>query len=158
MKNERAKHIMYIIIGVLLFISIVLNLILVYQHEFYLDFEEVYREKREDIKIMGRWYSIKDKKYRGFYSEENFPNYNFDCDNYTYIVTFGYELETISYSFSRMIDKRKVSLGLPRQFVGEVVYEDVPTNYVYIYKVKKLNIDRDVKASEKQCIIFLGVD
>ncbi len=158
MKSEVKKRIMYITIGALLLISIVFNLILLYHHEFYLDFEEVYREKREDVKVMGRWYSIKDEKYRGFFSEENFPNYDFDCDNYTYIVTFGYELEAISYSFSRMIDKKVYTLGLPIQFVGEIIYKDLPTNYVYIYKVKKINIDRDIKASEKQCIIFLGDD
>ena len=94
-----------------------------------------------------KWFTVRDGKYNGFFDLEMLESYigeeheKLDVVDYTYIVTVGRQLKSISYSYSQM--KNRNSIGLPKQFIGKVVLSEEQTNKIYVYKVKKIDIDCD---------------
>ena len=128
-----------VLIGVLIFISL-------YNRVFLLDFTLIETVKNDTIpQITSRpiWLSIRDEKYCGFYDTEYFSDYGIDVDkldlnNYTYIVTFGYKLNSISYSPR----KCNYTSGLfLREYTGIVDLDDNFNFEIYVYQIKKMNID-----------------
>lgn len=101
--------------------------------------------------LFTSWFTIRDQSYNGFYDEgqldfmvkskDDLKNYDFDYDNYTYVVTVGHELKKISYSYSQM--KNRKFLFIPKQFVGNVILDKNNTDNIYIYRIKKMDIDYD---------------
>ena len=115
---------------------------------FSIPFEYVAKYKAEDIEKMPIWFSVRDKKYSGFFDEELLSEHcvgyrkdELDLENYTYIVTCGHKLKEISYSFCET--KNRKLLFIPKQYVGRVILYYEENSYIYIYKVKKIDIDCD---------------
>ena len=143
-----------VVLYVLIFIGLT-NFI--YKIEFKLTFEQI-----EQIPISTDsnhknglvWFTLRDEKYNGFFSTEMLDNYgttsdelNMDFSNYTYIVTLGHKLENIRYSFSQM--KNRKYLFIPKQFVGIVNLQYEYSPNIYIYRIKKMDIDCDYHEPNK---------
>lgn len=143
-----------VVLSVLIFIGLT---IFIYKIEFKLTFEQT-----EQISISTDsnhknglvWFTLRDEKYNGFFSTEMLDNYgttsdelNMDFSNYTYIVTLGHKLENISYSFSQM--KNRKYLFIPKQFVGIVNLQYEYSPNIYIYRIKKMDIDCDYHEPNK---------
>lgn len=122
-------------------VLLVLNIYLVYNHYFELDFIKV-TDYTSDFKTSKSqnlyWFSLSNG---GCFTKETLDRYGVDLDfepdysKYTYIVTVGYKLNDISYS----LNARKNHV----QFIGKVILDDEFTNKIYIYRVKRMNIDCD---------------
>ena len=143
----------------ILFLLVVLlsvSCVALYNVKFNLPFEPVERIAVKDIPDSElAWFSLRDEKYSGFFTLEKLTEYgadasdlSFDFSHYTYIVTCGHELRSIKYSLSQTKNRR--FLFIPKQFVGivELQYDSSP--YVYIYRVKKLDIDCDYHERSKK--------
>lgn len=94
------------------------------------------------------WFTLRSPEYHGFYSEElldtlkvDYDDIIFDYDHYTYIVTLGHELLNIEYSRSDM--KNRIYGIFGKEYVGHVTLKEEFTNKIYIYRIKKLDIDCD---------------
>lgn len=133
------KRIFLILIMVIL---IIINILLIYKHYFKIKFEEVYRESyivSEDSII---WHSTRAETLSnsGCNNKEifsvDFNDYNFE--KYTYVICYGHELVDLSYSFSEI----KNSNGL--YFIPRAVLKMEKKDMVYIYRLKKINIDYDM--------------
>lgn len=104
------------------------------------------------------WFTLRSSEYSGFYSEEsldtlgveNYEDIAFDYDRYTYIVTIGHELISIEYSRSDM--KNRIYGIFGKQYVGHVTLKEEATDKVYIYKIKKMDIDCDYHEPERDVI------
>ena len=103
------------------------------------------------------WFTLRDEKYHGFFDEtrlenllktkEKLNNYDFNYEKYTYVITVGHELKQISYSFSQM--KNRKFLFMPKQFVGNVELTKEYTDKIYVYRIKKMDIDCDYHNRER---------
>ena len=103
------------------------------------------------------WFTLRDEKYHGFFDEtrlenllktkEKLNNYDFNYEKYTYVITVGHELKQISYSFSQM--KNRKLLFMPKQFVGNVELTKEYTDKIYVYRIKKMDIDCDYHNRER---------
>ncbi|MBO4867694.1 MAG: hypothetical protein J5582_14230 [Ruminococcus sp.] len=72
---------------------------------------------------------------------DEFSGYDYDFDGHTYIVTFGYELEDISYSrASRPIVSEH---GYYNYHVPNVWLSSDKTDKCYVYELPKVNIGCD---------------
>lgn len=142
----------------ILFLLVVLlsvSCVALYNVKFNLPFEPVERIAVDDIPDSElAWFSLRDEKYSGFFDIEKLTEYgadasdlNLDFSHYTYIVTCGHELRSIKYSLSQTKNRR--FLFIPKQFVGIVELQYDPSPYVYIYRVKKLDIDCDYHERSK---------
>ena len=80
--------------------------------------------------------------FRVFPEGDYFADEQFDLDfeNYAYIVTVGHELSRLRVSFSA---RRQTSP--PREFHGIVTLQDEPTDNIYIYRIRKWNIEHNFK-------------
>jgi len=92
-----------------------------------------------------KWFSVRDEKFQGFHGtgEEmlrGFTGKSFDLDieNYTYIVTIGHELESLKFSLSAIKNTFP-----PKQFVGIITPKEERADLIYIYRIKKMDIDYD---------------
>ena len=127
----------------------------VYNAKFDLPFEPVERIAVKDIPDSEpAWFSLRDEKYSGFFTLEKLTEYgaessdlSLDFSHYTYIVTCGHELRSIKYSLSQTKNRR--FLFIPKRFVGIVELQYDPSPYVYIYRVKRLDIDCDYHEMSK---------
>jgi hypothetical protein len=142
----------------ILFLLVVLlsvSCVALYNVKFNLPFEPVERIAVDDIPDSElAWFSLRDEKYSGFFTLEKLTEYgvdasdlNLDFSHYTYIVTCGHELRSIKYSLS--LTKNRRFLFIPKQFVGIIELQYDPSPYVYIYRVKKLDIDCDYHERSK---------
>ncbi len=102
------------------------------------------------------WLSLRHPDYNGFYSDEILNQYRIDMDleydKYTYIITFGYELKQISYSYDT-VKNRKI-LFIPKQFIGKVILLDEFKDKLYIYKIPKMDIDCDIHERNREVYFF----
>lgn len=142
-----------LIIFVIMLIFVAVTVIL-YKSYFSISFEKIY-ECNADIPEENDlyWFTQRDASYDGFFGTNNDWIYNlvdksvdiesmhFDYNNYTYVITIDHELKKISYSYSDM--KNRKFLFIPKQFVGNVVLDSKETNKLYIYRIKKMDIDCD---------------
>ena len=62
----------------------------------------------------------------------------YDLDEYTYVVSFGYELKEISCSLSEL----KRTQGF--YFVPKMVFNPLRKDFVYIYRLPKIKLDCDI--------------
>lgn len=139
------------IIPVVIIVALITGYIF-YNKDYNLGYTLVYSESCDNINADEYWFSLRDEKYNGFFTEEYLRNYgvgfsDFDYENYTYIVTFGHELKEITYSPKEM--KNRVMVIFPKQYIGKVVLCKENTGKVYIYRVKKMDIDCDFHEREK---------
>ncbi len=72
---------------------------------------------------------------------EDYETGQLDRENYTYVVTCGHKLKNISYNLFET--KNRKFIVFPKQFVGRVVLEYEESDNIYIYKIKKIDIDCD---------------
>lgn len=143
-----------VVLSVLLFLILI---ILMYKKEFKLSFEQIEQIPVSTNSFSDKeliWFTLRDEKYCSFYSSEILLNYgvspdkiNMDFSKYTYVVTIGHELESINYSFSRM--KNRKFLFIPKQFVGIVNLQYECSPNLYIYRIKKMDIDCDYHEPNK---------
>lgn len=120
--------------------------------DYNLKYTLVYSEFCDNINGDEYWFSLRDEKYNGFFTEGYLRNYgvefsDYDYENYTYIVTLGHELKEITYSPKEMKDR--VMVIFPKQYIGKVVLDKNDTGKVYIYRVKKMDIDCDYHERSK---------
>lgn len=136
------------IIFVLSLVVFVLLTFIIYKAHFNLPYEYVGSFNIADDENVPLWFSVRDDKYYGFYDEKCLLKYcedynigTIDTQKYTYIITCGHKLSSISYSFSEM--KNRSFIIFPKQYIGKVLLEYEETDMVYIYRVKKIDIDCD---------------
>lgn len=94
------------------------------------------------------WFTLRDEKFNGFYSTEKLKQYgietdniSFDFEHYTYVITIGHKLKDIKYSYS--LTKNRKLLIFPKQFIGRVTLDKDSENKIFIYKIKRMDIDCD---------------
>lgn len=150
--NKTVRNItLILLVIILLVLSIIIIGRIFYYKEYVLNFETVAEiDKGQDDNDLY-WFTLRDEEYHGFYGVEmlenlsfntdDISNIDFDYNNYTYVITVGHELKNISYSYSDM--KNRKFLVIPKQFVGNVVLDSKGTDKLYIYKIKKMDIDCD---------------
>lgn len=151
--NKVIKTAIVILISIVLLVILVMIIgrIFFYNQKYPLDFEKVTEIKKGQDNNDLYWFTLRDEEYNGFYGIEmlenlssnidDVDNIDFDYENYTYVITIGHELKSISYSYSDM--KNRKFLFIPKQFVGDVVLDSMETDKLYIYKIKKMDIDCD---------------
>lgn len=150
---------------VLIFIIIALiltDIITLYHHDFEIQFEKVGEfdivEKPINGGLGAFWIALRSPAYNGFFSNDILKNnfnieFNeFDFNKYTYIVTSGYELKQISYSYDTM--KNRKFIAIPKQFIGKVVLWDEYKDKIYIYKIPKMDIDCDFHERNREVYFF----
>lgn len=115
-----------------------------------IQFDKIYESKVELDSYSDQlvWFTLRDKCFDGFFDISmlerlgvDYSNMKIDYNNDTYVVTIGYELVNLSYSYSDM-KNRKLGI-IPKQFVGKVGLKDEFKEMIYIYKIKRLDIDCD---------------
>lgn len=142
-----------IFISIIFIMILMLLSVIIYHTNFSLQFEEVgCFDGKINSESNSVWFTLRDESYSGFYeetrlenllkSENEFSNLDFKYDEYTYIITIGHELNKISYTFSQM--KNRKLMIIPKQFVGIVDLKKESTEKIYIYKIKRMDIDSDV--------------
>ena len=71
-------------------------------------------------------------------SESDIPE--FDLENYTYIITYGQKIKSLSYNVWHVIDVPSYT----GEKVGYMVLEDiVERNTIYVYRIPKMRINND---------------
>lgn len=150
-KIIRIVFVILVIVLLLILSVIIIGRIFFYNQKHTLDFVKVTEIDRTPDDNDIYWFTLRNEEYNGFYGIEmlenlssnidDVDNINFDYDNYTYVITVGHELKSISYSYSDM--KNRKFLFIPKQFVGNVVLDSKATDKLYIYKIKKMDIDCD---------------
>ena len=113
-------------------------------------------EKTLDISSVNervKWFTISDNNFEKLdlsdYAEKAIINQLdselIDTDNYTYIVTIGHRLKGFSYNYTRCSLRRFI---IPTEYIGRATLESQSTGKVYVYKIRKMNIDRDYHGGE----------
>lgn len=136
------KKIILIISSILL-----ITLLFIYFRNNRLEFSEVYSESscgtiRENSPY---WICIKDNDLHGFFGVEYLDQYNvdyneWDLEHYTYIVTFGYEMKKIEYSYS---DCRNWHFSIiPNNYLGKLTLSGEKTDMIHIYRTKRVDIEQ----------------
>ncbi len=150
------KTVKYVLIAlsILFFLGLC---VFIHKKDFKLQFEQVEQISVSDDLVNKNelvWFTLRDGKYNGFFSEEILDDYgvspdkiNMDFSEYTYVITVGHKLENISYSFSQM--KNRKFLFIPKQFVGVVNLQYEYSPNLYIYRIKKMDIDCDYHEPNK---------
>ena len=145
---------MIIILTVLIVTAIVIK---PYDREIELEFEfvDVIENVKADDLNYRYWFTLRDEKYSGFVEASILDEYEydtsiFDFDNYTYVITLGHELKKIEYNFAYM--KNRIYIVFPKQFIGKVTLNSVKTNDIYIYKIRKMDIDYDYHDPSKRVV------
>ncbi len=163
MKINKRKFSHLILLFLFIFL-IVINLIQLYFHDFNIKFEMVY-ESDNLVNLTNEispnydgttWFTLRNKSYDGFYSEEYLKEFDidfkqFNYDKYTYIVTVGHTMKSISYSYDTM--KNRKLLVLPKEFIGKIVLNDKFENKVFIYKIKRIDLDCDYHQKNRMFIL-----
>lgn len=129
-----------------LIIALIIVVLFIYFHNFKPEFTEVYSNSSNGTikENSPYWICLKDPDYNGFFSIGFLEQYNVDYDewdleHYTYIVTFGYEMKNIEYSFS---DCKNWNYSiLPKNYLGKLTLTSEKTDIIHIYKIKKVDIE-----------------
>lgn len=66
----------------------------------------------------------------------------FDVERYSYIVTVGHKLKSLKYNFLKCNQRNEFLL--PKQFIGYATLDKTQTDRIYIYRIKKMNINCDI--------------
>lgn len=130
------------LIGSVLLVLIVL--LQLYYKSYPIEFEEVYKCENigNNSYIDGAvWLTITDEKFNQFYNTEDLEKmlqYDFDKENYSYIVCYGHELKKLSFQVSN--PKRRILLFVPYEIVGNALLDKNEDNMIYVYRIKKMNL------------------
>lgn len=145
-----------------IFISVTLIMILLfflgkltYYHRFNINFESITSVKVSDSLIssgvLPYWFTLRNN---GWYTKDVLPesiqdseDLVFDFKHYTYVITSGYEMEKLEYSFSNMKNRRKY-IPLPKQYIGEIYLNKNYDGMIHFYRIKKIDIDHDYHLPE----------
>lgn len=127
----------------ILVVSILLLFVLFYRFD--LDFKMVY-SCTTDGKVKEntpKFICIKDPDYNGFFDKDFLKQYNvsysdWDLNEHTYIITFGYELRKIEFSYSKCVKWDSI---IPGNFQAFVTLSKVRTDKIYIYELKKIDLE-----------------
>ena len=94
------------------------------------------------------WFSLRHDDYQGFFSSDILKNLGvdaesmiFDFEQNTYVITIGHELRDIKYRYSTFKKRRFVIL--PKQAIGIVTLDGSLVNKVFVYRIRKMDIDCD---------------
>lgn len=135
--HSKSKHILLIFFSVLI-------CCLIYQLSFRtVKFKEV---SSNEIETTGHHYVYYCRISENDLDDLLNTDYNFDFENHTYIITFGYELKKIKYSpFS------KPSIHNYNYFVPKVYLDENKKEMCYVYELsEKLNINYDMHGYKKK--------
>jgi hypothetical protein len=143
------KKIYWLFLSLFLILIIFIISFLYYKSFQNISFEQigVYNTNEENLNGETYWFTLREPE--GFFDITtldnlgvDYSNVYFDYSKYTYVVTVGYELSSLSYSYSEM--KNRKFIIFPKQFVGFVELKPQKNDNVYIYRIKKMDIDSDV--------------
>ena len=132
-------------IKIVFILMILISLILLIFIDHTPDFDLIYTENNTLIKENSPyWICIKDEKFNGFFSEEYLKQYNvdfdeWDLDNHTYIVSFGYKIKKIEYSYYKY--RHNHGSIRPLGYLPRVTVEGEKDNTIYIYELDKINLE-----------------
>lgn len=137
--------------------ALMITMLFIYFHDFNPEFTEVYSKSSNGAvkENSPYWICLKDPDYNGFFSVGFLKQYNVDYDdwdleNYTYIVTFGYEMKKIEYSFSDCLNW-DFSI-LPKNYLGKLTLGSEKTDVIHIYRIKKADIESAFPAGPDEII------
>ncbi len=133
----------FFLLSIIFFIVIIIIL----NFNYTLKFEEIQsiipEEELNPIHCtMKPWFSVRDKKFNGWYDLSYIENLGIDCKDwdfqkYTYIICRGYELKKFSISPIKLNKKSTLSL----EFVGITEFNETFSNQIYVYRINKCNVD-----------------
>ncbi len=88
------------------------------------------------------WFSIRAQKYNPWHDCDFVQNMGVDCsewdfDKYTYIICRGYELKSIAFTPLKLNFKSDLQI----EYIGITEFDEVFSNCIYVYRIKRLNID-----------------
>ena len=121
--------------------------ILLYNMSYSLDFERVYEceEPNKSIFMEGiSWCTVTDEKYQQFFSMDEIKksiNYDFDTENYSYIVCHNHQLKKMTFKISN--PKKRKFIVFPYEIVGNALLDKETDNKIYVYRIRKMNITID---------------
>lgn len=148
--DKPRKRIVIIVTVAVLLLALIFGAAILYNHEFVAELEQV-AELDSDVNEDIYWFTLRSESYSPFFEKSYLENIiadkteisdlKLDYDKYTYVVTVGHKLKSLSYSYSSM--KNRVFGFIPKQFVGIVDLSSQHTDKVYIYRIKKMDIDCD---------------
>lgn len=121
--------------------------ILLYNMTYSLAFENVSEceEPNKNIFIEGiLWYTVTDEKYQQFFSIDEIKksiHYDFDTENYSYIVCRNHQLKKMTFKISN--PKKRKFIFFPYEIVGNAVLDKEADNKIYVYRIRKMNITID---------------
>lgn len=151
MKTGNYKALTFFILMII--IVTLIFFVFIYNKEYKLNFEKVTEIQNSELvdKLPIYWCTIRNKEYNGYFGSE-LPseldiNMDLNLDKYTYIITLGHELQSISYSYKET--KNRKLLFFPKQYIGKVLLLKNKTPYIYIYRIKKMDIDSDIHEPDK---------
>ena len=131
---------LYITLGILAVVIISLLLFVFIKRN--VEFEEIARiphvftDGPEESYDSHAWFSIHSVEFCEL-KEGDLKSYGtdieetFDLDSYTYVITRGYPLQKLQYSYTH--------LGFSA-FVGQVTLKKPREDYLFIYRIKKRNV------------------
>lgn len=143
-------------IAVTLFAILLFLLVsLTYYHRFNIKFESITSVKVSDSFINNGawpyWFTIRNN---GWYTTDvlqeliqDSEDIIFDLNHYTYVITCGYKMEKLEYSFSNMKNRRKY-IPIPKQYIGEICLNKNYDGMIHFYRIKKIDIDHDYHLPE----------
>jgi len=141
----------YIKTLIVIFIIVIITITAIVYKSFYnIKFEKIGEFEMKESYINNKtfyWFTIRHPEFDGFLSEDALNsisekiNIDFDFDNYTYIFVCGHELKKIEYSYSFVKDRQLIFFA--KTFIGQVTLSKETTNKIYVYKIRKTNIDCD---------------
>ncbi len=126
--------------------AVIVIIVSIWFFPFHPDFKEVYSTySNGSIKEnTPYWICIKDPEYEGFFNVSYLDKYHVDyseweLDKYTYIVTFGYEMTDVKYSYSKCLN-----WGLsviPHHYLGKLTLREPKDDLIRIYRLRKVDIE-----------------
>lgn len=139
---------LYCIISICLIITVTLIL---YFKTYTLDYELVYKCSYETYydAFNVPWCTVVDEKYKPFRDTETVVNnidYDFDLSNYSYVITYKHELKSLNYKLTN--PKQRIFIFFPYAIVGNATLSASSDDYIYIYRIKKMNLTDDYHGSD----------
>lgn len=127
-------------------VMVIICLLVVYFFRYNLDFKEVYSVKYDGgFKTNSPCFiCIKDPNYNGFFDKDFLKQYdvvytNWNFENHTYIVTFGYELKRVSFTFSKCVDSKKSII--PANYQALVTLSKERNEKIHIYELDRIDLE-----------------
>ena len=127
-------------------ITVIAIMASIYFFPFHPNFKEVYStESKGTIKEnTPYWICVKDPEYEGFFNVSYLDKYNvnyseWELDKYTYIITFGYEMTDVKYSYSKCLNWGYSFI--PCHYLGKLTLREPQDDLIRIYRLRKVDIE-----------------